>query len=268
MSNLKFIQRNIHIEPKLNYYETPFVKEFQKDYQILEVCSDLTSPKRLKIFCTKCPNRVGIYCRDEFDNILIYKILFLNDISDQKKFIQIFEKILKMHAAFNMINYDTFLKNISIKEIKIPFSIKDWHLKKINENEFSLESLIEELDISINHNKRALSNFIDRLPILSFKLSKLRIDFLKEIGFDISLKRLQYCIERYAKLYIKKYEYYPKNIHEVPIHFFNIKRFRFEKMIQSFNFSLLGHLKSPTDLNQKIKIFKQYEKKIENRSIT
>ena len=260
MSNLRFIQKYEAIEPQYNYYETPFVKEFQKDYQILEIYSDITSPKKLKIFCTKVVNRIGLYCRNEHNDVLIYKILFLPDLSQKDKFFEKLEKILRMHAAFNLINYKSLLKNITIKEIRLPFAVKNWHLKKINENELNLESMIQELNFTFSHNKQALKDFLERLPRLSYKLSKLRISFLKKIGFHISLSRLQYCIERYAKLYIEKYEFYPKNIHEVQIHFFNFKSLRFEKMIQSFNFSLLDNLKPSQETNNKIKIFKNYEK--------
>jgi hypothetical protein len=67
------------------------------------------------------------------------------------------------------------------------------------------------------------------------ELALLKNKNLNKINYNIPFLILKKNIKRYIIKYVKKYDFIPNGNHEIPLKYFNLKKFKYEKKIESFD---------------------------------
>lgn len=223
-----------------NFYEKFYLKENNRDFKIAEFCFKTTVPKKFLICCTKKENQVGIYARDENENILPYNIFFINDLSNKEIFFSIVERIIDKHTSFNSKEVSDIIDQLSLESFHLKFYFKKW-LKRFKKKNGFLGDLLWDFEDLKKKDELRIKKFKENLDRLTEELSMVKQKKLKLNGFDISKNKIKKVIKKYAMNYIKKHEFIPLGIHEILIEFFNFKTFEFHRIIEPFNFDILNY---------------------------
>jgi hypothetical protein len=215
------------------YFKSFFIKNTVKEFKLLEF-QNKNKLTTLTIYSSQKNKLFYIYGKDKNYNIIKNSRFYLNNLDNVNIILNLIDKIIKvvncsnLDKTYNFYLNSYYTNNFIHKEIKNWFDMKKLEAKIFNEVE---TKIIKELNIE----KKNVKKFLFELDFFVNELALLKNKNLNKINYNIPFLILKKNIKRYIIKYVKKYDFIPNGNHEIQLKYFNLKKFKYEKKIESFD---------------------------------
>ena len=215
------------------YFKSFFFKNTVKEFKLLEF-QNKNKLTILTIYSSQKNKLFYIYGKDKNYNIIKNSRFYLNNLDNVNIILNLIDKIIKvvncsnLDKTYNFYLNSYYTNNFIHKEIKNWFDMKKLEAKIFNEVE---TKIIKEFNIE----KKNVKKFLFELDFFVHELALLKNKILNKINYNIPFLILKKNIKRYIIKYVKKYDFIPNGNHEILLKYFNLKKFKYEKKIESFD---------------------------------